>query len=89
MGSAICSIMLADEGRGELQIAATQSLSDAYRKKPALKIGEIVSGRVVKERTPIAILAVTADPSYVYPDLARDEGLCSLLSVINTARSRA
>lgn len=89
MGSAICSIMLADEGRGELQIAATQSLSDAYRRKPALKIGESVSGRVVKERTPIAILDVTADPSYVYPDLARDEGLCSLLSVPMLCRGRA
>ncbi|MBI3607450.1 MAG: ANTAR domain-containing protein [Nitrospirae bacterium] len=89
MGSAICSIMLADEGRGELQIAATQSLSDAYRKKPALKIGESVSGRVVKERKAIAILDVTADPSYVYPDLAREEGLCSLLSVPMLCKGRA
>ncbi len=89
MGSAICSIMLADEGRGELHIAATQSLSEAYRNKPALKIGESVSGRAVKERTPIAIRDVTADPLYVYRDLAREEGLCSLLSVPMLCKDRA
>jgi signal transduction protein with GAF and PtsI domain len=89
MGSAICSIMLADEARGELHIAATQSLSEAYRNKPALKIGESVSGRVVKERRTIAVPDVTADPSYVYPDLARHEGLCSLLSVPMLCQERA
>jgi signal transduction protein with GAF and PtsI domain len=89
MGSAICSIMLADEARGELHIAATQSLSEAYRNKPALKIGESVSGRVVKERRAIAVPDVTADPSYGYPDLARHEGLCSLLSVPMLCQERA
>ena len=89
MGSAICSIMLADEAQGELHIAATQSLSEAYRNKPALKIGESVSGRVVKERRAIAVPDVTADPSYVYPDLARHEGLCSLLSVPMLCQERA
>ena len=89
MGSAICSIMLADEARGELHIAATQSLSEAYRNTPALKIGESVSGRAVKERRAIAVPDVTADPSYVYPDLARHEGLCSLLSVPMLCQERA
>ncbi|MEO6666930.1 MAG: GAF domain-containing protein, partial [Nitrospiria bacterium] len=89
MGSATCSIMLADEAKGELHIAATQSLSEAYRKKPALKIGESVSGRVVQERKPIAVLDVTKDPLYVYPDLARHEGLRSLLSVPMLCQGRA
>jgi signal transduction protein with GAF and PtsI domain len=81
MGSAICSIMLVDDERGELRIAATQSLSDAYRSKPPLKIGQAVSGRAVLEGRPMAVLDVTVDPGYVYPDLARREGLRSLLSV--------
>lgn len=89
MGSTICSIMLADERRGELDIAATQSLSEAYRKKPPLKIGESISGRVFKERRPIVVRDVTADPGYVYPDLAKQEGLCSLLSVPMLCRHRA
>jgi signal transduction protein with GAF and PtsI domain len=81
MGSAICSIMLLDPEREELRIAATQSLSEVYRSKPNLKLGQSISGRALKERRPIAVLDVTKDPGYTYPDLARKEGLCSLLSV--------
>lgn len=89
MGSAICSIMLADDKKGDLRIAATQSLSDAYRSKPPLKVGEGVSGRAVQEKRPIAVLDVTADPAYVYPDLARQEGLRSLLCVPMLYKDRA
>lgn len=81
MGSAICSIMLVDDQHRELRIAATQSLSDGYRGKPALKIGEGLSGRAVQDRRPIAVTDVTEDPAYVYRELARREGLRSLLSV--------
>ncbi len=81
MGSTICSIMLLDQERDELRIAATQSLSESYRKKPNLKVGQSISGRALKDRRPIAVLDVTKDPGYTYPDLARKEGLCSLLSV--------
>ncbi len=81
MGSAICSIMLLDPEREELRIAATQSLSESYRRKPNLKLGQSISGRALKERRSIAVLDVTKDPGYTYPDLAKKEGLCSLLSV--------
>jgi signal transduction protein with GAF and PtsI domain len=81
MGSAICSIMLLDQEHDELRIAATQSLSESYRRKPNLKVGQSISGRALKDRRPIAVLDVTKDPGYTYPDLARKEGLCSLLSV--------
>jgi len=81
MGSTICSIMLLDPEREELRIAATQSLSESYRRKPNLKVGQSISGQALKERRPIAVLDVTKDPGYMYPDLARKEGLCSLLSV--------
>ena len=81
MGSATCSIMLLDPERDELRIAATQSLSEMYRRKPNLKVGQSISGRALKEGRPIAVLDVTKEPDYMYPDLARKEGLCSLLSV--------
>jgi len=73
--------MLLDPEREELRIAATQSLSESYRRKPNLKVGQSISGQALKERRPIAVLDVTKDPGYMYPDLARKEGLCSLLSV--------
>jgi signal transduction protein with GAF and PtsI domain len=81
MNSKICSIMLLDEEKNELAIKASQSLSEAYLKKPNLKVGESVSGRVVKEKRPITVLDVTKEKDYSYPEIARQEGLCSLLSV--------
>jgi signal transduction protein with GAF and PtsI domain len=81
MGSTICSIVLVDEEQQTLAIKATQSLSDAYRNKPPLRIGESISGLAVKERRPIAVLDVRNEPGYMYPDVAKREGLCSLLCV--------
>ena len=81
MKSKICSLMLMDESSGELRIAATQSLSEAYRKKPSLKIGQSISGRAVKEQQPIYVPDVTKEDEFYYRDLAKREGLCSLLSV--------
>ena len=81
MDSKICSIMILDEERHLLEIEATQSLSEAYRKKPPLKIGQSISGQAVKEKRPIWVLDVTKEAGYMYPDLAEREGLRSLLSV--------
>ncbi len=81
MNSKICSIMLLDEEKKELVIKDTQSLSEEYRRKPNLKIGQSISGQVVKEKRPITVLDVTKEKGYMYPELAKKEGLCSLLSV--------
>ena len=81
MQSKICSIMLLDHPTGELRIVATQSLSEQYRLKPNLKIGQSISGRAVQERRPIIVPNVIHDRNYMYPDMAKKEGLCSLLSI--------
>ena len=46
MNSKICSLMLIDEKTGELILKATQSMSEAYNKKPHLRIGEGIAGKV-------------------------------------------
>jgi signal transduction protein with GAF and PtsI domain len=89
MQSKICSIMLLDHATGELRIVATQSLSEQYRLKPNLKIGQSISGRAVQERRPIIVPDVTRDRNYMYPDIAKKEGLCSLLSVPMMIREKA
>ncbi len=89
LGSKICSVMLLDEQAGDLRIAATQSLSEAYRQKPHLKLGQSISGKAVQERRPIIVPDVTHDRDYMYPDLAAKEGLCSLLSVPMLMRDKA
>jgi GAF domain-containing protein len=81
--------MLLDETSGELRIAATQSLSEQYRRKPNLKVGQSIIGRAVKERRPIIVLDVSTERDYMYPDMAKKEGLCSLLSVPMMVRDKA
>ena len=88
MGSKICSIMLLDHQAGELHIVATQSLSEQYRLKPNLKIGQSISGRAVQGRRPIIVADVTRDRTYMYPEIAKNEGLCSLLSVPMMVRDK-
>lgn len=89
MNSKICSIMLLDPPTGELRIVATQSLSEQYRRKPNLKVGQSISGRALQERRPIIVPDVTKERDYMYPEIAKKEGLCSLLSVPMMIRDKA
>jgi signal transduction protein with GAF and PtsI domain len=89
LNSKICSIMLLDHQGGELSIVATQSLSEQYRRKPSLKIGQSISGRAVQERRPIIVPDVTQESDYMYREIAAKEGLCSLLSMPMMIRDKA
>lgn len=89
MSSKICSLMLLDQPDGkELRIAATQSLSEAYRKKPSVMVGHSIIGRAVQERRAIIVPDVTKESDYMYPEIAKNEGLCSLVSVPMMNRDR-
>ena len=81
MGSNICSLMLIDEKTKELVIRATQSISEEYNKKPPLKVGEGIAGKAARENKPIAVKDVTKEKEYKYGDIAKKEGLCSLLCI--------
>ncbi|WP_447970577.1 GAF domain-containing protein [Nitrospira sp. M1] len=87
--SKICSIMLLDECKGELRIEATQSLSERYRRKPVLKIGQSMSGRAIKKQQPVYVPDVKTEKDYFYKDLAKREGLCSLVSVPMMMKDKA
>lgn len=88
MGSKICSLMLLGEDRKELIVRATQSVSEEYNRKPNLKLGEGIAGRVAKENRPISVLDVRKDPRYVNVKIAKKEKLCSLLSVPLSVRGK-
>jgi two-component system, response regulator PdtaR len=81
LGSNICSLMLIDEKTNELVVRATQSISEEYNKKPPLKIGEGIAGKVALENKPIAVKDVTKEKEYKHKDIAKKEGLSSLLCV--------
>jgi len=84
----VCSIMLVDEDRRELVISAARfSSPDSLHKMP-LKIEESLIGRVVREGRPVMVPNVLADRQYRYPELARNSGLASLLSMPLMARDK-
>ena len=77
----IVTVMLVDEEKQELVIQATQSSSREYIRKPNLKLGESLAGKAISEGKPIAVMDVRKTPEYRYPDIARKEGLCSMICV--------
>ncbi len=79
--SPVCSIMIVDEDKQELSVRAARCSSPEYLQKIPLKIKDSLIGRVVSERTLVAVPDVAAEKSYKYPELARRSGLASLLSV--------
>jgi len=78
--SKICSLLLLNEKK-ELVIRTTQSVSESYRRKDPIKLGEGIAGKVAKENKPITVLDVKKDLRYINREIAEMEGLCSLLSV--------
>jgi GAF domain-containing protein len=81
MNSKICSLMLLDPQSKELVIKATQSVSESYNKKPNIKLGEGIVGKVAQENKTICVLDVKKDSRYVNRDIAKEESLCSLACV--------
>jgi signal transduction protein with GAF and PtsI domain len=88
LGSNICSLMLIDEKTNELVVRATQSISEAYNKKPPLKIGEGIAGKVAKENKSIAVKDISREKEYKHKDIAKKEGLSSLLCVPMTVKNK-
>ncbi|MCD6232222.1 GAF and ANTAR domain-containing protein [Candidatus Aerophobetes bacterium] len=88
MEANICSLMLLDENN-RLVIRATQSLSKEYNKKPPLKIGEGIAGKVIKKKKPMIVKDVRQEKEYKYKDIARKEGLCSLACIPLIVKKKA
>jgi signal transduction protein with GAF and PtsI domain len=87
--SKICSILLYDEKDEVLKIRATQTMSDEYLKKPPLKVGEGIAGKVFETKKPITVKDIKKEKEYKYRDIAIKEGLVSLLSVPMIVKNKA
>jgi signal transduction histidine kinase/putative methionine-R-sulfoxide reductase with GAF domain len=81
MDSKICSLWILDAKDQKLKLKATQSISDEYLKERSLAMGEGVVGHVALRNQPMVILDVLKEPLYKEKDLAKKEGLVSMLSV--------
>ncbi len=81
MRSKICSLLLLDKSGKELEVKATQSVSEAYNKKANIKLGSGIAGKVAKTGKPITVADVRKDKDYLNTNIAKKEKLCSLLCV--------
>lgn len=81
MRARMCSLMLLDETREWLDLRASYGAGDSYINKPRLSAGESLIGVVVRRKKPLQVANVQTDTRYQNVQLAREEGLVSLLSV--------
>ena len=81
MHAKMCSLMMLDESREWLDLRASHGAGDPYLKKPRLSVEDSLLGIVVRRKKPIQIANVQTSSRYQNVDVARKEGLISLLSV--------
>ncbi|MCB1126033.1 MAG: GAF domain-containing protein [Verrucomicrobiae bacterium] len=81
MEAKMCALLLVDATGQWLDLQACYGAGEAYLNKPRLNIGESLVGAVVRRRKPLQVENVQVSSRYQSVDVARAEGLVSLLSV--------
>jgi signal transduction histidine kinase len=81
MRAKMCSLMMLDESGEWLDLRASYGAGPAYIGKPRLNVHESLLGVVVRRHKPLQVENVQVSSRYQNVDLARREGLVSLLSV--------
>ncbi len=81
MRARMCSLMMLDESGDWLDLRASYGAGKAYLKKPRLSVEESVLGVVVRRKKPLQLENVQTSSRYQNVEVARREGLMSLLSV--------
>ncbi len=88
MDAAVCSIFLLDETGHFLTLRSAKRTTSVYRHRPPIAVGEGVVGQVAASGQSLAIRDVRSDPRYRGQELARTEGLVSMLCVPLSVRER-
>ena len=81
MHARTCSLMMLDESREWLDLRASYGAGEAYINKPRLAVGDSLLGVVVRRKKPMQVANVQESSRYQHVEVARCEGLVSLLSV--------
>jgi signal transduction histidine kinase len=81
MRARMCSLMMLDESREWLDLRASYGAGIAYIKKPRLSVEESLLGVVTRRKKPMQVANVQTSSHYQNVEVARREGLISLLSV--------
>ena len=81
MQAKMSSLLLLDDTRAWLDLRASYGAGQDYLSKPRLSAEESLLGVVVRRRKPLQLENVQTSPRYQQVQVARREGLVSLLSV--------
>jgi signal transduction histidine kinase len=81
MRARMCSLMMLDESREWLELRASHGAGEAYVHKPHLAVSDSLLGVVVRRKKPVQVANVQTSNRYQNVEVARREGLVSLLSV--------
>jgi signal transduction histidine kinase len=81
MHARMCSLMMLDESREWLDLRASYGAGEAYLNKPRLPVDDSLLGVVVRRKKPMQVANVQESSHYQHVEVARCEGLVSLLSV--------
>jgi len=77
----MASLQLLDATGDWLELRAQHGAGTDYQDRPRLGVGDSFLGSVVRRRKPSQVENVQTSPQYQHPEIARREGLVSLLSV--------
>ena len=88
MKTAVCSIFLLSEDGTHLELRSAMRSHAPYQHRPPLPVGQGIISQVVQKGQPIYIADVRSNPDYIGGELAKAEGLISLLSVPLSVRDR-
>jgi signal transduction histidine kinase len=81
LSARMSSLLLLDGTRQWLDLRASFGAGQAYIEKPRLSVEESLVGIVVRRKKPLAVENVQISSRYQHIEMARKEGLVSLLSV--------
>ncbi|MES2309591.1 MAG: GAF domain-containing protein [Verrucomicrobiota bacterium] len=81
MKSKLCSLMLLSADGTELELRASSGAGTAYQSKPNIPVDESLMGFVLKRGKPLTVMNVQDHDSFLYPRIAKKEGLVSFLAV--------
>ncbi|MCS7048948.1 MAG: GAF domain-containing protein [Verrucomicrobiae bacterium] len=81
METKVCSLMLLNEAGDQLTLRACHGAGEEYLRKPPLPVDDSLLGVVVRHRRPLQVYNVQEHDAFRHTELARREGLVSLLAV--------
>lgn len=85
----VVTIRLLNEDTQELVLHASQSTSRAYLNKPSIRVGQSIAGLAVKENRTVTLADVQTSDKYLFPEIAKEQGVRSLICVPLTVAGKA